>query len=83
MGLRKLLLLLAVAIVATSNAQDNKSVKIIEGPYLQAVGDHGFTVVWKTDKDAVSWVEIAPDDGTHFYNRERPKYYQTSYGRKN
>lgn len=83
MGMRKLLLLLAVAIVATANAQDNKSVKIIEGPYLQAVGDHGFTVVWKTDKDAVSWVEIAPDDGTHFYNRERPKYYQTSYGRKN
>ena len=28
--MRKLLLLLAVAIVATANAQDNKSVKIIE-----------------------------------------------------
>ena len=25
--------------------------------------------------DAVSWVEIAPDDDTHFYNVERPKYY--------
>jgi Icc-related predicted phosphoesterase len=32
---------------------------------------------------AVSWVEIAPDDGTNFYNIERPKYYDlTGYGRK-
>ena len=25
--------------------------------------------------DAIAWVEVAPDDGTHFYNEDRPKYY--------
>ena len=34
-----------------------------------------FTVIWTTDVDAVAWVEVAPDDGTHFYNKERDKYY--------
>lgn len=81
--MKKFLLLLAIAFVATATAQEQKkSVAITEGPYLQAVGESEFTVVWKTDQDAVSWVEIAPDDGTHFYNRERPKFYQTRYGRK-
>jgi predicted phosphodiesterase len=80
--MKKLLLLLAIAFVATATAQETKSVKIVEGPYLQAVGENEFTVVWKTDQAAVSWVEIAPDDATHFYNCERPKYYNTRYGRK-
>ena len=25
--------------------------------------------------DAMAWVEVAPDDGSHFYNRDRTKYY--------
>lgn len=83
MGMKRLLLLLAIAFAATATAQDHKkSVMITEGPYLQAVGENEFTVVWKTDQDAVAWVEVAPDDGTHFYNRERPKFFQTRYGRK-
>ena len=81
--MKRLLLLLAIAFAATATAQDHKkSVMITEGPYLQAVGENEFTVVWKTDQDAVAWVEVAPDDGTHFYNRERPKFFQTRYGRK-
>lgn len=53
------------------------SMKVREecGPYLQNVTDSGFTVVWTTNMDAVSWVEIAPDDGTHWYNEARPKFY--------
>jgi len=57
-------------------------VHVVSGPYLQAVGEREFTVVWTTNIDAVSWVEIAPDDGTHFYNTERPKYYQVLNGRR-
>lgn len=64
----------------TSAAQPR--LRIEEGPYLQAVGEHEFTVVWTTNIDAVSWVELAPDDGTHFYNAARPKYYQTIDGRR-
>ena len=44
-------------------------------PYLQNVTDTSFTVIWTTNIDAISWVEVAPDDGTHFYNEERPKFY--------
>ncbi len=58
------------------------SVKVEAGPYLQAVGENEFTVVWTTNIDAVSWVEIAPDDGTHFYNTERQKFYQNINGRR-
>lgn len=58
------------------------SVRVASGPYLQAVGEREFTVVWTTNIDAVAWVEVAPDDGTHFYNTERPKYYQVLNGRR-
>lgn len=45
-------------------------VKIEMGPYLQAVTETGFTVVWASDTDAVAWVEVAPDDGSDFYAAE-------------
>jgi predicted phosphodiesterase len=57
-------------------------IKIIHGPYLQAMGEDEVTVVWVTDKPAVSWVEIAPAGDNSFYAEERPKYYQTSHGNK-
>ncbi|MDL2212811.1 metallophosphoesterase [Bacteroides sp. OttesenSCG-928-E20] len=56
--------------------------KILCGPYLQGVTDNEVTVVWVTSKEAVSWVELAPDDGTHFYAEERPQFYQTNFGKK-
>ena len=51
-------------------------------PYLQNVETGEATVIWATDRDAVSWVEVAPDDGTHFYAEERPKFYSTTLGKK-
>lgn len=56
--------------------------RIACGPYLQDVTDEGFTVVWTTTTDAAAWVEVAPDDGTHFYAAERPKYFDTHLGRR-
>jgi len=58
------------------------SANITLGPYLQAVTEDGFTVVWMTDIDACSWVEVAPDDETHFFAMERPKYYETIAGKR-
>lgn len=52
------------------------------GPYLQAVSENSFTVVWDTVDEAVAWVEVAPDDGTHFYNTDRTKFFQTTLGKK-
>ena len=56
--------------------------KVVCGPWLQAVGESEFTVVWTTNVDAAVWVELAPNDGTHFYARERPRYYHSLFGRR-
>ena len=68
---------LFLGIVALCAVYSAQAIKIIHGPYLQAVTDTEATVVWVTDTDALSWVEVAPEDGTHFYQESRQKYYQT------
>ena len=70
-----LAIICAATLSAASFAQTTPKVKLTGGPYLQNVTQTSFTVVWTTNMDAISWVEIAPDDGTSFYNVERPKYY--------
>lgn len=52
------------------------------GPYLQNIGENEATVVWVTNKNALGWIEIAPDDKTSFYAEERPQYVETINGRK-
>lgn len=56
--------------------------RITHGPYLCDMSETAVTIVWMTNRDALSWVEIAPDDNSHFYSMERPKYYNTYLGRK-
>lgn len=63
-------------------ALSQENVKITHGPYLQHLGDKGVTIVWTTNKEAVSWVELAPDDSSHFYFVERPKVFAAPYGFK-
>ena len=58
------------------------AIKITYGPYVQAVTKETVTIVWATDKTALSWVETAPNDKMHFYAEERPKFFQTVLGRK-
>jgi len=60
-----------------------EDIKITHGPYLQNMGPDEVTLVWVTNKSAVSWVEIAPDDDTHFYLIERPKFFAAKNGVKN
>lgn len=62
------------------NAQD---IKIVHGPYIQALSQHEVTIIWITDKDAVSWVEIADDSKEHFYAREREKHVELIHGKRN
>ena len=61
--------------VGVMSAQKPPRAKVVCGPYVQSVSQTGFTVIWTTDVESVAWVELAPDDGSHFYNQERPKYY--------
>ena len=58
------------------------AIKIIHGPYLQSVSETEATIVWVTDTKALSWVEVAPNDGSNFYNVERPKYYESYLGKR-
>lgn len=79
--MRKYLILVAALVVA-GIACGQPSARIAGGPWLQQVTEEGFTVVWATTLDAVSWVEVAPDDGSHFYAAERPKYYDSHIGKR-
>lgn len=78
----KINLFFALLIFSFSVFAQDENLKIINGPYLQNVGENEATVIWKTNKDAIAWVEIAPDDGSHFYAQERPKYFASRLGIK-
>jgi acid phosphatase type 7 len=60
-------------------AQD---ISITHGPYLQALGENEVTIVWTTNADAASWVEIAPAGSNSFYAGEHPKYFETLNGKR-
>ena len=71
-----------LSIISSTSAQKEADFRITHGPYLCDMSETGVTIVWMTNNNALSWVEIAPDDGSHFYAEERPKYFQTHLGRK-
>lgn len=70
-------LLAVVTQVATAQ------IKILYGPYLQNVKETEVTIVWEADKPSIGWVELAPDDDSHFYSAERDKFFDTTNGVKN
>lgn len=76
-----LAILMMIFCASSGWAQEN--IRIIHGPYLQNMGENEVTIAWVTNKSAVSWVEIAPDDDTHFYLTERPKFFASKNGVKN
>ncbi|MDD2216033.1 MAG: FN3 domain-containing metallophosphoesterase family protein [Eubacteriales bacterium] len=61
----------------------SQGMKITHGPYLQGMGENGVTVVWTTNNDALSWVELAPAGDDSFYAAERPRFYDYEHGNKN
>ena len=71
--------ILALAACTTLMAQD---FKITHGPWLCDLTSDGVTVVWATSKPALSWVEVAEDDGRSFYAVEHERRYETVAGRK-
>lgn len=76
-------LFLVAFILAAVQGFAQGAFRITHGPYLQALHDTGVTIVWTTDSLSTGWVELAPDDSTHFYHTERPKFYASSHGFKN
>lgn len=74
--------ILIVCLVISLVSFGQQAFNIKYGPYLQNVGENEATVVWVTSKNALSWVEVAPNDDSHFYAEERPQYFETVNGRK-
>ena len=71
-----------IGLLFCSSALAQSDFGIVYGPYLQGVTSDEATVVWVTSGEAVSWVEIAPDDGSHFYAEQRPQFFDSKFGRK-
>lgn len=86
----KWILLNVLLIVSIPLLSQDKEVKedkkvsfyINHGPYVQAITDNMATIIWTTNEDATSWVEIAPDDDSNFYAEERQKFFETKFGKK-
>lgn len=71
-----------LAILTTFCLQITQAISIKHGPYLQNVFQNEATVVWISSKPSVGWVELAPDDGSHYYGQERQKFFDTRVGVK-
>lgn len=74
--------ILYLFLIINLNAIGQDKFEITHGPYLQFLDTDGVSIVWTTNRNAISWVELAPDDNTHFYQKERTRYYAAEYGIK-
>ena len=75
--MNKILTIAAVLMLS----QQASAIEIVSGPYIQNMTETSCDIFWRTDKPSTAWVELAPDDGTHFYYTERPRTYATDLGR--
>jgi len=80
--MKRITFFLITAFLSITNGFAQAQFTITHGPYLQALHETGATIVWTTSKDAIGWVELAPDDSSHFYLKERPKHFASSHGFK-
>lgn len=78
---RCLFSLLGMCFILAGFAQDRIGIK--HGPYLQNLKETEVTIVWMASKPSVGWVELAPDDGSNYYQQERPKFFDATNGVKN
>lgn len=80
--MNKINLFFLFLLLATLPAFSQDDIQITHAPYLQNLGENEVTIVWTVNKPSVGWVELAPDDGTHFYQTERPKFFNAKNGIK-
>ncbi|MDR1114700.1 MAG: metallophosphoesterase [Tannerella sp.] len=78
--LRQLLTVFSALLLSLA-AFSQEDFSILHGPYLQNVKENEATIVWVTNRKAVAWVELAPDDKSSFYAEMRPRFYETHMGK--
>ncbi|GAA4313992.1 FN3 domain-containing metallophosphoesterase family protein [Compostibacter hankyongensis] len=81
--MKKITVFIWICFVVPVSAFCQETFKITHGPYLQAMGTTGVNIIWTTNRNAISWVELAADDSTHFYAKEHKKYFAAENGLKN
>ncbi len=81
---RKIIALVAAlsAAVFHAGAQNRETIRITNGPWLVDMGSDAVTVMWKTDRPALSWVEACEDTGEHFYASGHRRHYDAEHGRR-
>jgi predicted phosphodiesterase len=79
--MKKYILIIFSLFALALNGSSQENLKITHGPYLTDMSETGVTIVWRTNNRAQAWVEIAPNDRSNFYSTERPKIYDSKYGR--
>ena len=77
-----IVMLLAAVFVPACPDAGARGIDLSCGPWIQNVSETGFTLMWATADKSLSWVEVAPDDGTPFEAARRPGFYQTVAGKK-
>ena len=80
--LRYVALALLHLLIFDGNAQQSEKISLTHLPYIQALTEQSVSILWTTNLPATGWVELAPDDSSHFYHTERPKYFAAAYGFK-
>lgn len=80
--MKKLLLIIVLLLFNRLCAIGQDEIKITHSPFIQGLTEESVTIIWTTDRPATGWVELAPDDSSHFYFKERPKYYAAANGFK-
>lgn len=56
-----------------------EKLSILHGPFIQHPGETGVTIIWTTNKNAVSWVEVTPTNSRSRHINESLKYYSEGY----
>ena len=80
--MKRLITLAAAVFAAAVCLAQAPRASVQYGPWIQNVTETGFTVIFKTPEPTLAYVEVAPDDGSSFYNLERPRFYETVAGRR-
>lgn len=80
--MNKITLLFLFSLLLNLPAFAQEDIRITHAPYLQNQGESEVTIVWTANKPSIGWVELAPDDGSHFYRTERPKFFNAKNGIK-
>ena len=55
-------------------------IRITHGPWLTDMSENGVTIMWKTDKPAMAWVEYDEYVGNTFYSKYHPVAYDSKDG---